>query len=50
MKQATEKKLPKKSKGAEIQEQVDIYLHWKHATFGPKSEETKEDVDYKARV
>ena len=41
---STAKRLPKEKNPAET------YLHWKHATFGKKREETKEDVEYKLRV
>jgi len=33
-----------------VKEAAGQYLHWKHATFGKKPEDTKEDVEYKLRL
>ena len=46
----TKKTLPEKSIGLKVNERLSSYMLWKHATFGSKLEDTKEDVEWKANV
>ena len=49
-KSANSKNLPAKAPEMVAKEASGQYLHWKHATFGKKPEETKEGIEYKLRL
>lgn len=42
--------LPKKTAKEFFKEVKDDYIHWKHAVFGKKPEETPHDEAYKKRL